>query len=78
MADTEPAELPITGYLDRLSCRPGEALAAKVNVRDGGPYRVALQRLICADPNPAGPGRRREDLASVYSRAIEGRRHPIS
>ena len=72
------AELPITGYLDRLSCRPGEALAAKVSVRDGTPYRVTLQRLICADPNPAGPGRQVEDLAAVFTRDIAGRRQPIA
>jgi N,N-dimethylformamidase len=78
MDDRSPAELPITGYLDRLSCRPGEALAVKVSVRDGGAYRATLERLICADPNPAGPGRRIEDLASVFSRAVEGRRQAIS
>jgi N,N-dimethylformamidase len=72
------AELPITGYLDRLSCRPGQALAAKVSVRDGGRYRVTLERLICGDPNPAGPGRRVEDLASLFNREVEGRRQAIA
>jgi N,N-dimethylformamidase len=71
-------ELPITGYLDRLSCRPGEALAAKVSVRDGGTYRVTLERLICADPNPAGPGRLIEDLSATFSREVEGRRQAIA
>jgi hypothetical protein len=33
---TQMAELPITGYLDRLSCRPGESLEVKVSVRDAG------------------------------------------
>src|SRR5277367_6698570 len=77
-SDMADAELPITGYLDRLSCRPGEALAAKISVRDGTPYRVTLERLICADPNPAGPGRRIEDLATVFSRDVAGRRQPIA
>jgi N,N-dimethylformamidase len=72
------AELPITGYLDRLSCRPGETLAAKVSVRDGTPYRVTLERLICADPNPAGPGQRVEDLGAVFSQEVAGRRQPIA
>jgi N,N-dimethylformamidase len=71
-------ELPITGYLDRLSCRPGEAIAAKVSVRDGGAYRVTLERLICADPNPAGPGRRIEDLSGLFSREVQGRRQAIA
>jgi N,N-dimethylformamidase len=72
------AELPITGYLDRLSCRPGEALDVKVSVRNGSPYRVTLERLICADPNPAGPGRRVEDLAAVYTWDVAGRRQAIA
>ncbi len=78
MAATEPAELPITGYLDRLSCRPGETLEAKISVRAGGSYRVTLERLICGDPNPAGPGRQVEDFSHLYNQDIEGRRQPIS
>ena len=72
------AELPVTGYLDRLSCRPDGALAAKISVRDGGPCRVILERLICADPNPDGPGQRIEDLAALYSHDFIGRHQPIS
>jgi N,N-dimethylformamidase len=72
------AELPITGYFDRLSGRPGETLTAHVSVRAGGAYRARLARVICADPNPAGPGMRLEDLASLFDRAIEGRHQAIS
>src|SRR3954454_23701417 len=78
MSKAEPAELPITGYLDRLSCRPGEQIEVKVSVRDGSAYRVTLERLICADPNPSGPGQRVEDLATLYSRQVQGRRQSIS
>ncbi len=77
MEPTGPAELPITGYLDRLSCRPGESLDVKVSVRDGSPYRVTLERLICADPNPDGPGQRIEDLSALYSRDLQGRRQAV-
>jgi N,N-dimethylformamidase len=72
------AELPITGYFDRLSARPGEALAAYVSVRDGGDYRARLERLICGDPNPAGPGRRVEDLSGRYDRTFIGRRQKVA
>jgi len=72
------AELPITGYFDRLSGRPGETLTAHVSVRAGGAYRARFARVICADPNPAGPGMRLEDLASLFDRAIEGRHQAIS
>jgi N,N-dimethylformamidase len=71
------AQLPITGYLGRLSCRPGETLAVKVSVREPGPYRVTLERLICADPNPDGPGRRVEDLSARFSREFLGRSQGI-
>jgi len=72
------AELPVTGYFDRLSCRPGGSLAAKISLRDGGPCRVTLERLICADPNPDGPGQQVEDLADRYTYDFIGRHQPIS
>jgi N,N-dimethylformamidase len=75
--DGEAAELPITGYLDRLSARPGERLAVKVCVRDGTRFRARLERVLSADPNPAGPGLRVEDLAARFDREFPGRRQPI-
>jgi N,N-dimethylformamidase len=71
------AELPITGYLDRLSRRPGEKFAVRVSVRDGGRYRARLERVISADPNPDGPGLRFVDLSARFDRELEGRRQPI-
>lgn len=72
------AELPITGYLDRLSARPGDALAAHVSVAAGGRYRVRLMRAISLDSNPQGPGRRFEDLSHLFDRSFEGRRQAIA
>ena len=74
MAETE---LPITGYLDRFSHRPGEAFTAFVSVRDGGRYRARLVRVLSGDPNPAGPGLRFEDLAHRFDQSFAGRRQPI-
>lgn len=71
------AELPITGYLDRFSHRPGESFAAKVSVRDGGQARARLVRVISGDPNPAGPGLRFEDLSHRFDVTFEGRHQPI-
>jgi len=51
-----PAVLPITGYMDRLSARPGERLAVKVSAEGGGDYEADVVRIRLADPNPAGPG----------------------
>jgi N,N-dimethylformamidase len=72
-----PAELPITGYLDRFSHRPGDRFEARVSVRDGGPARARLVRVVSGDPNPAGPGLRFEDLSHRLDIAFAGRRQPI-
>ena len=48
--------LKLAGYADRLSVRPGETIAFKLSNATGAPVRPELVRVICADPNPAGPG----------------------
>jgi len=70
-------ELPITGYLDRFSHRPGEAFTAFVSVRDGGSYRARLVRVLSGDPNPSGPGVRFEDLSHRFDQSFTGRRQSI-
>ena len=77
MAEPKPAELPITGYLDRFSARPGESLAVKISVPSGGHYRARLRRVISGDPNPAGPGLRFEDLSARFDAEFQGRHQPI-
>src|SRR6185503_3928354 len=70
-------ELPVTGYLDRFSRRPGESFTAFVSVRDGGTYRTRLVRVLSGDPNPNGPGMRFEDLSHRFEQSQPGRRQPI-
>lgn len=70
-------ELPITGYLNRWSGRPGSALKVHVSVRDATPYRVRLVRVISADANPEGPGVVFEDHAVRFDRIFPGSRKPI-
>ncbi|MCI0754897.1 N,N-dimethylformamidase beta subunit family domain-containing protein [Teichococcus vastitatis] len=66
---------PITGYLDRLSRRPGERITAHVSLREPGPCRARLVRVVSADPNPAGPGL---DLQPVpFDHAFEGEHQPV-
>lgn len=72
-----PAELPITGYLDRFSHRPGERFAVQVSVPGGHPSRARLVRVVSGDPNPAGPGMRFEDLSDRFDIAFQGRHQPI-
>ena len=70
-------ELPITGYLDRFSHRPGETFTAHVSLRDGGSYRARLVRVLSGDPNPEGPGVRFEDLSHRFDQSFDGRRQAI-
>src|SRR5665213_1949657 len=71
------AELPVTGYLDRFSHRPGESFTAYVSLRDGGDYRTRLVRVLSADPNPRGPGLRFQDLGHHLDLGVQGRRQEI-
>lgn len=71
-------ELPITGYLDRMSARPGETIEARIGVRDGGPCRARLLRTRSADPNPQGPGIHFDDLSPLWSQTFDGQRQPIA
>src|SRR4029077_14153848 len=71
------AVLPITGYLDRFSARPGEDVVARISLRTVGTYRVRLVRVICGDPSPDGPGMQFEDLSARLDRTLQGRHQPI-
>ena len=48
--------MPLAAYADRLSARPGETIRFHVANATGEPVRASLCRVVCADPNPAGPG----------------------
>ena len=48
--------IPLIGYTDRLSARPGESLEFKISSSFDQPYCASLVRIICADPNLKGPG----------------------
>ena len=50
--------LPLTGYVDRWSVRPGERVSFHISQQGGGSYRARIARVICGDPNPDGPGYR--------------------
>lgn len=69
--------LPITGYSDRFSVRPGETIAFKIDCRDAREFSARLVRVRCGDPNPAGPGIRETDLSAVFSGRFPGRRQEV-
>jgi len=63
--------LPIAGYADRLSVRPGERIAFKVSNATGEPVKTRLVRVISADANPAGRGIREEAVESSVQTVSE-------
>ena len=68
--------LPLTGYADRLSVRPGETIRFHLSNATGADVEAKLVRVVCADANPAGPGILLEPVASTPARcgpAGEGR-----
>src|SRR5436190_14275531 len=46
----------IIGYCNPLRGRPGERLGFHISSSGGKPFRARVVRIICADPNPQGPG----------------------
>ena len=56
--------LPLTGYADRLSVRPGETIQFHLANATSAEVQAKLVRVICADGNPAGPGVLVEPVAS--------------
>ena len=59
--------IPITGYADRWSVGHNQTIEFKVSSEFEEPYAVRLVRIVCADPNPDGPGIIEEDLSHVFS-----------
>ena len=59
--------IPLIGYGDRLSARPGETIEFKVSSQGPAPFRADLVRIASADPNPAGPGLRLEPIDSSFA-----------
>jgi N,N-dimethylformamidase len=54
--------VPLIGYVDRFSARPGETVAVKVSSELGDPYRADFVRIIHGDANPGGPGLKFEEV----------------
>lgn len=68
-------ELPLVGYTDKLSLRPGETIAFKVSSTSAQPYTASLFRSISADPNPDGPGIIEEAQPEFFETSTYPSRH---
>jgi N,N-dimethylformamidase len=69
--------LPITGYADRWSVRQGEAIRFMISVADGARYRARVARILCGDPNPAGPSYREVPMPCATEGEHAGLEQPI-
>lgn len=61
------SDLPLAGYVEQLSGRPGDTLEFKVSSRLDKPFTTRLVRSISADPNPDGPGIVEEDASEFFA-----------
>jgi N,N-dimethylformamidase len=77
MNDQIYTPMPIVGYLDRLSARPGERIAVKVSAQGHGDYEASLVEVIRGDPNPASGGMKFSDVPAPFAGAYPARDQPI-
>jgi N,N-dimethylformamidase len=67
--------IPLAGYADRLSARPGETIRFHVSNATGAVVSARMVRVLSADANPAGPGIKTEPVnRGSYVRVDLGRR----
>ena len=59
--------VPLTGYADKVSVEPGQAIAFKISSTAALPYRARLVRIIHGDANPAGPGYKMADVDADFT-----------
>ena len=59
--------IPLVGYSDRLSARPGDAISFKVSSQVKSSISARLFRSISADPNPDGAGIVENDASEYFS-----------
>ena len=70
--------IPLIGYGDRLSVRPGETIEFKVSSQNPAPFEASLVRIVCADPNPAGPGIQEATVAADFAGSYPSRAQAIA
>ena len=69
--------VPLIGYVDRFSARPGDQICVKVSSQLGEPYQADLVRIIHGDANPAGPGLKLEEVAAPFAGSYPSRFQPV-
>ena len=69
--------VPLIGYADRLSVRPGETISFKVSSAEAEPYQASLVRVVRADPNPAGPGLHEIPVEAAFAGSYPSRQQAV-
>ena len=59
--------IPLIGYCDRLSVRPGDVISFKVSSESKSNYNANLFRSFSSDPNPNGQGIQEEKADKFFS-----------
>ncbi|MEM7210175.1 MAG: N,N-dimethylformamidase beta subunit family domain-containing protein [Pseudomonadota bacterium] len=59
--------IPLLGYSNKLSGRPGDTIEFKVSSRSSDDFYADLVRVVCADPNPDGPGIIENDINAAFA-----------
>jgi N,N-dimethylformamidase len=57
--------IPLAGYADRLSARPGDTIRFHVSNLTGAAVAAHMVRVFSADANPAGPGVKTEPVSGA-------------
>ncbi len=74
---TMPRPVPLVGYADKLSGRPGDVIGFKISSQLPEAYQARLVRVISADPNPDGPGMIELDVAASFAGSYPSRSQPF-
>jgi N,N-dimethylformamidase len=66
--------VPLVGYVDRFSAKPGGRIEVKVSSDFAEPYEARLVRIRAGDPNPANGGQKIIDLGDVFKQTLPSRK----
>jgi N,N-dimethylformamidase len=70
--------LPVTGYADRWSVKPGETIRFHIATDNPRKFGARVSRVYCGDPNPGGPGYRETDMPCALDGVHAGHPRPIT
>lgn len=77
LARSNPPEIPITGYTDEISVRPGGRLALKASAIGAGTVTAELVEIGYADANPDGPGLSITPVPGAFRGSFPARRQEL-